>query len=342
MADYAEACSQGHQESALPPAFLDRARDTTARLIGASADEVSFTGSTSHSLSLIAAGLPVVSGDNLVIYGDDYPSNVYPWLALRRHGVEVRKITARSLGEIDPDDVLAHVDERTRLVALSSVHYLSGWRIDVETIGKELRQRNVWFCLDAIQSLGAFPTKVRQVDVLAAGGHKWLLGPCGSGMLYVRKAVREQLRPIMLGWHNVACPDFVVGEELFFPDGPQRFEPGTQNWIGLVGLAAALQLLSKAGVDNVAANLRRKRSRLVERLQNKGYAVLSADAPDENTSGIVSFHHPTMKMSVAHECLAAHRVAASLRNTRVGQQILRLSPHFYVTESELEDVVALV
>jgi selenocysteine lyase/cysteine desulfurase len=161
-------------------------------------------------------------------------------------------------------------------------------------------------------------------------------------MLYVRKAVREQLRPIMLGWHNVACPDFVVGEELFFPDGPQRFEPGTQNWIGLVGLAAALQLLSKAGVDNVAANLRRKRSRLVERLQNKGYAVLSADAPDENTSGIVSFHHPTMKMSVAHECLAAHRVAASLRNTRVGQQILRLSPHFYVTESELEDVVALV
>ena len=227
-------------------------------------------------MSYVAAGLNFRKGDNILIYHDDYPSNVYPWMALAARGVKVRLLNIRSLGAIRKIDVMGQVDEDTRLVALASCHFISGHRIEFAAIGKFLRERGILFCLDAIQTLGAFPTTVEHVDFLAADAHKWLLGPCGAGVLYVKRDLQEKLNPPVYGWHNVRNPNFVAQEKIEFRSGAAKFEAGTHNLIGLVGLVAAMELALEIGVENIAAELQRKRAWLVAELQKKDFTVLNA------------------------------------------------------------------
>ncbi len=333
--------STDDQEKFLARLLLDT-RELAAQLIGAHADEIAFVGPTSLALSYVASGLEFRRGDNVLIYFDDYPSNVYPWMALADRGVQVRFINARELGRLRPADVLGQVDEQTRLVALASCHFLAGWRIDVDAIGEALHRRGILFCLDAIQTLGAFPTQVKHVDFLAADAHKWLLGPCAAGILYVRKALQEKLRPPIYGWHNVRCPDFVAQEEIVFKSDAKRYEAGSHNILGIVGLKAALELLMEVGVDEIGRELLRKRALLVPILQAKGYTVLQANAPVTNASGIVTFFKPELDMPALQQKLVEQNVVASLRADRAGQQYLRLSPHFYNTDAELERVFAML
>src|SRR6185503_3073226 len=154
-----------------------------------------FVGPTSLALSFIAEGLAFRKSDNVLVYQDDYPSNVYPWMTLVDRGVEVRFLNARQLGEIRLKDIKGQVDENTRLVALASCHFLAGYRIDLDAIGAYLRERGILFCVDAIQTLGAFPTSAANVDFMAADAHKWLLGPCAAGLMYVRREIQDELRP---------------------------------------------------------------------------------------------------------------------------------------------------
>src|SRR6185503_11700370 len=182
--------------------------------------------------------------------------------------------------------------------------FISGYRIDHAAIGKALRERNILFCLDAIQTLGAFPTTVEDVDLLAADAHKWLLGPCAAGIMYVRQSVQERLNPPIYGWNNVRCPNYVAQERIVFRTGSQRFEAGTHNLLGLVGLHAALELILEFGVDNISRELLRKRAWLVPALRSKGYEVLHAAAA-ETTSGIISFHRPGADLPALHQKLEA-------------------------------------
>jgi selenocysteine lyase/cysteine desulfurase len=333
--------STDDQERFLAQLLLDT-RELAAQMIGAHADEIAFVGPTSLALSYVAAGIEFRRGDNVIIYFDDYPSNVYPWMALADRGVEVRFIKARELGRIRPADVLGLVDEQTRLVALASCHFLSGWRIEIDEIGKALRRRGVLFCLDAIQTLGAFPTPVTHVDFLAADAHKWLLGPCAAGILYVRKSLQEKLKPTVYGWHNVRCPNFVAQEEIVFKIDAKRYEAGTHNILGIAGLKAALELLQEIGSEAIAAELLRKRARLVPALLAKGYTVLQANAPQANASGIVAFFKPGTDMAALCQKLADQNIVASLRADRAGQQYLRFSPHFYNTDAELDRALEML
>src|SRR5262249_17712533 len=185
---YARQCTTGDQEGLVYPMILERGRELASKLLNCNPAELAFVGPTSLALSFIASGLRLRKGDNILIYFDDYPSNVYPWLAMAEQGIEVRLMNTKGLGIIRPMDVIGQVDENTRLVALASCHFISGYRLDYQTIGKELHARNILFCLDAIQTLGAFPTTTENVDFLAADAHKWLLGPCGAGLLFVRSS----------------------------------------------------------------------------------------------------------------------------------------------------------
>src|SRR6478736_3227979 len=180
VADYALHSAAGDQEAAIWPQAVEDGRALGAKLLGCDADEVALVGPTSLALSFFASGLKFRKGDNILIYHDDYPSNVYPWMALAEKGVEVRLINTRGLGLIRPRDVTGQVDENTRLVALASCHFISGYRLDLNEIGNFLRQRNILFCVDAIQTVGAFPMRAGLADMLAADAHKWLLGPCGA------------------------------------------------------------------------------------------------------------------------------------------------------------------
>lgn len=321
---------------------LDEARKLSSQLLNCQTDEVALLGPTSLGLSLVASGLNFRKGDNILIYHDDYPSNVYPWMALAAKGVQVRLLNTRGLGVIRTIDVMGQVDENTRLVALASCHFISGFRIEISAIGKYLRERGVLFCLDAIQTLGAFPTTVEQVDFLAADAHKWLLGPCAAGIFYVRRELQEKLNPPLYGWHNVKNPNFVAQEQIVFRSGAVKYEAGTQNLLGLVGLIAAMELALELGVDNIAAELRRKRALLVPALQKKGFTVLNAEAKPENAGGIVSFFQPGKDLTALNKKLSEAGIVASLRTDRKGQNYIRLSPHFYNTDAELQRMLELL
>jgi len=342
VAQYANQASTGDQEKFVYPVILSNGRKLAGQVLNCQPEEVAFVGPTSLALSFIASGLKFRRGDNVLIYFEDYPSNVYPWMALAEQGVEVRLMNTRCLGLIRPKDVIGQVDENTRLVALASCHFVSGYRLDAQAIGSFLHQRNILFCLEAIQTVGAFPMNLEHVDFLAADAHKWLLGPCGAGLMYVRHSLQETLNPPVYGWHNVRCPDFVAQEHIVKRSGAARYEAGTHNLFGLVGLVAAMELLLEVGLENIARELLRKRSWLVPALQSKGYTVLHADVPAENSSGITSFYHPKKDLTSLHQKLLDANIITSLRTDRFGQKYIRLSPHFYNTDAELQRVVDLL
>jgi selenocysteine lyase/cysteine desulfurase len=341
MNDCANEATLGDQEEFVMHRIED-ARKAGAKLLNCQPDEVSLVGPTSLALSFVASGLNFRKGDNILIYHDDYPSNVYPWMALAERGVKVRLLNIRQLGVLRKVDVMGQVDEDTKLVALASNHFISGHRLDHDGIGSFLRERGILFCLDAIQTLGAFPTTVENVDFLAADAHKWLLGPCGAGVFYVKKDLQERLNPQVYGWHNVRNPNFVAQDKIEFRSGAAKFEAGTHNLIGLIGLLAAMELALELGVENIGRELLRKRAWLVPALQAKGYTVLNAEAKSENASGITAFFAPGKDMGALHQKLAENNVIASLRTDRKSQKYIRLSPHFYNTDAELQRVVELV
>jgi cysteine desulfurase / selenocysteine lyase len=342
VARYAEQSSAADQEAVVYPGILDRGRKLVSQLLNCQPEEVAFVGPTSLALSFVASGLKFRKSDNILIYFDDYPSNVYPWMALAEQGVQVRLMNTRGLGVIRPMDVLGQVDENTRLVALASCHFISGYRLDIEAIGRALRERNILFCLDAIQTVGAFPTSVEYVDFLAADAHKWLLGPCGAGLMYVRRELQEALNPPIYGWNNVRCPDFVAQEQLQWRTGAHKYEAGTYNLLGLVGLLAAIELLLEVGVEKISNELLRKRAWVATALQAKGCSVLNADAPPASVGGILSFLRPGIDLAALHTKLLQANIVTSLRTDRGGQKYIRLSPHFYNTDAELHRVLELI
>lgn len=342
MQNYLNLAVADDQETVLAESVFQETRQLYARLLNAQPDEIAFVGPTSLALSYVATGFPLRKGDNVLIYQDDYPSNVYPWMSLAERGVEVRLMNLRELGRIRAVDVQGQVDESTRLVALASCHFVSGWRIDYAAIGRFLRSRAIAFCVDGIQTLGAFPTTVEQVDFLAADAHKWLLGPCAAGILYVRKDWQERVLPRVYGWHNVRCPDFVAQEEMTFKPDARRYEAGSANIVGLVALKAAGELVLELGIDNIAAELLRKRQWLVPALLAKGWQVLQASAPLAHAGGIITIHRPSADLPAIHRKLADAKIVTSLRADRTGQRYIRLSPHFYNTDTELQRMLELL
>jgi selenocysteine lyase/cysteine desulfurase len=315
------------------------ARRLAAELIDASADEIAFVASTSAGLSVVAAGLPWQAGDSVVIAAGDFPSNVYPWLALRERGVVVRMLPVQ---EHAPtlEDISALLDDTTRLVALSSVHFATGARLDVDRIGRELARRGVLFCVDAIQSLGALPTSARHVDFMVADAHKWLLGPQGIALLYVRRAQFLRLKPVLLGWKSAQSARDFGRAELELADSARRYEPGSLNALGLVGLHAALDMLQRLGVPAIAERLASLRSLLVPALLHKGFEVLGANAAA--TSAIVSIRHATKDLTELQRSLDREKVVVSLRKDPWGHACLRIAPHFYNTTAELERLLTLL
>jgi len=339
MRNYLETCALTDQEEALPQGLLPGIRKKASRLLGVSPEEIALIGPTSTAISVVALGLDLAPGERVLICGEDFPSNVYPWLALRERGAIVERIPTPALGRVEPEAVLEAMDGRTRLVAVSSAHFLSGWRTDIEALGRELNRRGALLCVDAIQSLGAFPLRASCADFVAAGAHKWLLGPCGAGLLFVRKERQELLKPRAWGWHNVQCPDFIAQERIVYRDDAGRYEAGTPGLAGLAGLDAALDLFLEIGQEAIAQDLRAKRRFLIDRLLGRGMEVLGADFPESNAASIVSFRPRAEDPETAFKRLRRAKVRASLRSDPKGRKYIRFAPHFYNTEAELDCAV---
>jgi len=334
MQRYAEMAARDNQEDVLPEGFVGQTRQLAAQLIGASRAEIAFVGSTSMGLAMVAAGLDWKAGDNVVCYRDDYPANVHPWINLAQRGVEVRFVEPRLYGNVTVADLERVVDGRTRLVSLASAHFVSGWRLEVDAVGQFLNGRRVLFCLDAIQTFGALATQMRHVDFAAADAHKWLLGPLGVAILFVRHEHFDRLRPVLVGAHTALAPDFLVQDTMkFWPDA-RRYEPGSLNLMGIVGLHAALRMIEDFGIAAIERRVLALAEHAVREGQQRGLNVVGPSSLT-GLSGIVSFESATHDLAEAHARLVRAGIITSLRRRRDGTCCLRLSAHFYNREEDV-------
>src|ERR1700675_1965041 len=320
---------------------IQEARTSAASLIGSSPDEIALIGPTSLGLSLFANGIDWKPGDEVICYLDDYPANVYPWLNLRSRGVTVRLLRPAETGALTPDLVAEALTPKTKLVALASCNFVSGYRIDLSAIGKLLREKEILFSVDAIQSLGAFPTTVEYVDFLSADAHKWMLGPLSIGIVYVRKECFEVCRPTLLGSWNVKAPGFVAQEEIEFHPTAQRYEPGAMNVMGIFGMKAAIDLLLAIGIARVSERILMITAQLANGLQELGFTPLGPTA-GPNASGIVTVSRSGTDIEALFERLTAANIVCSSRQDRQGRHYIRFSPHFYNTEREVEQVLKVM
>jgi cysteine desulfurase/selenocysteine lyase len=342
MIAHVRASCENHQEFGVVLRDIDQTRRVAAELINADKSEIALLGPTSLGLSLFANGLSWGTGDEVVIYQDDYPSNVYPWMALVSQGVTIRRISPEKPGFITPELIERQLSSHTRLVALASCHYLSGWRIDVDAIGALLRARGVLFSVDAIQTLGAFPLSVEFVDFLSADAHKWMLGPMAIGIVFVARRNFEICRPTLLGAWNVSAPQFLAQDALKYHETAQRYEPGVLNVAGAYGMRASLEMLQEVGSQAVATAILDVRDYLHGLLEAMGFEFLSPSSEEPLRSGIVTARHPKREASALFAALEREKVTASLRMARDGGQWLRFSMHFYNTREEMDRIAKIL
>lgn len=311
-------------------AEIDRLRESAARLIGANADEIAILKNTSEGLSFVARGLEWKEGDNVVTTALEFPSNWTPWKRLEERGVECRIATLPVVEEIDKQ-----IDARTRLVTVSSVAFHNGFTADLDAIGALCRQRNVLFCVDAIQSVGVLPVDVRKsrIDFLAADGHKWMCGPEGAAIFYVAAERRELLEVLESGWTNIERGGKFIGCGADWLPDSRRFEAGSLNTNGIYGLRAALELLHEIGIEVIAGRAIAVATLLGDRLEEIGMTVAS---PKPVRSAIVAATPPNVEKSLLwwHRQLEEKGVVCAPR-----EGFLRFSPHFYNDAGDVERVV---
>lgn len=314
-----------------------RSRCSAARLINSQPEEIAFVKNTSEGISLFAHGLEWRPGDEVVSVEGEFPANFYPWKLLEKQGVTLHLVKVRE-GTVDLNMLAAALSPRTRVVTVSFVQFLSGYRLDLSRLGRICADHGALLFVDAIQGLGAFPLDVQSANVagLAADGHKFLLGPEGCGVLYVRRDLQEQLRPTTIGWTNFRHgSDFLQRDFTWQPDA-RRYEPGSLNTVGIYGLQAAIDLILEIGVGPISQRVLDLTDRLRRGLRERGYEIYGP-ATREESSGIVSCMPRRESAESLWSYLRSRKVIVSSRSGKV-----RFSPHFYITENEIDQVLALL
>jgi cysteine desulfurase/selenocysteine lyase len=327
-----DVCHHGTEGYARWLDAYERTRSSAARLVHAQPHEIAFMRNTSDAISTVANGIDWREGDNIVSCNVEFPSNVYPWLRIAaERGVKIRA-TEESNGRIDSDQLLAQVDDRTRVVALSWVQFASGYRSDLSRIGQFCRARGVLFVVDAIQGLGGLELDVERdyVDAFAADGHKYLMGPEGAAILFVSDRVLDRIRPTVVGWTSVKDYENHLDYRLDYRDAALRFECGTLNTVGIYGLGAAIDLLLEVGPTRIESYLLELGDYLAGRLSEKGYRIAASRARGEASAVVTCTHDRYSPGSVSHR-LRERNIITAHRHGR-----LRISPHFYNTREEVD------
>ena len=343
LVDYSQRLSIDGQFDFVSEKIYRRAKERIAELIGngAKADEVAMAGSTSHALGLVATSFPWQAGDNCVIVDGDFPANVVLWKNLQiTQGVEIRLVPYRPNSEWTWADFEPLLDEKTRLVSVSAVNFLSGCPLDLKTLGEQLHARGIALCVDAIQAFGAVAPDWSAVDFICADAHKWMLGPLGAAFAWFSPRYLSRMRPQILGWLAIAGRDdwFSYGTDPF--PTAERFEPGARNYIGTVGMEASLALIQEFGIENSQKRVTQLRDYGATKIAETGAEILWRGDPTR-PSGIFSFRRKGADMNALGTKLD-ERFALSLRADRAGEKWIRVSPHWMNCEADLDELAAAV
>jgi cysteine desulfurase/selenocysteine lyase len=317
---------------------VEAIRIRAANFISADPEEIAFVPNTSTAVSLFANALDWNEGDEVVSNEGEFPANYYGWKALERKGVQLR-LVPQPAGEICLNSIVDAFTSRTRLMAVSFVQFLSGYRLHLNELGELCAARGVLLFVDAIQGLGAFPLDVRKAKIagLAASGHKWLLGAGGCAILYVRRDLAEQMQPSVVGWLSVEGWQDFVSSEPVWRKAAERFECGTPNLAGIYGLGAALELLTEAGPQAISERILQLTGGLRDGLTRLGYHIYGPTSRNA-CSGIVTFSPRERNGADAlFQRFEQEGIAVSLRSG-----MIRVSPHFYNTEAEIDRVLEVL
>ena len=302
-----------------------------------SMDDIALVKNTSEALSFVAYGLNWQAGDNIVSSDQEFPSNRLPWQSLADQGVEFRQADLNSADS--PEDALfALVDSHTRLLTISSIQFASGLRMDLHRIGAFCKQRDILFCIDAIQSLGAvqFDVQAYHADFVMADGHKWLFGPEGLGVFYSSATAREKLKLTQYGWHMLKDSHNYENKPWEIHPGAQRFECGSPNKLGIHALSASLSLLLEVGMDNIEKQVIERSDFLKTIITDHPQLELLSNRISPLKSGIVVFKHRTIANEVLYKSLQQNGVVCALRGGGI-----RFSPHFYNSFDEIDRAVQM-
>lgn len=300
-----------------------------------SVDDIALVKNTSEALSFVAYGLPWQVGDNIVSSNEEFPSNRLPWQSLLRQGVEFRQ--ADLAGADSPEEALfALVDEHTRLLTISSIQFASGLRMDLQRIGDFCRQRGIWFCIDAIQSLGAvqFDVQAYKADFVMADGHKWMFGPEGLGVFYTTPKARERLKLTQYGWHMMKDSHNYENKPWEIHPTARRFECGSPNMLGIHALSASLSLLLEIGMETIEAQVIERSDYLKAAIAANDQLVLLSERQSPLKSGIVVFKHRSVANEALYKRLQQNGVVCAMRGGGI-----RFSAHFYNSFDELDSAL---
>ena len=314
----------------------ERARTLAADMIGARSEQIAFMRNTSDGLSTVANGLRWEAGENVVTFRREFPSNIYPWLRLHEaYGVEVRMCNEGG-GRIDLDELIGLIDNKTRVVAISQVQYGSGFRADLERVGRAARKVDALLVVDVIQAMGVLPTDVEAelIDVAAGACHKWLLTPEGIGVLYLSDRARERIQPTLVGWVSVREPEDYGNFEQEWKHGALAWETGTAATGLIHGLEASLRLLTEVGINRIATHLKEVTNYLCEKLSGLNYEVVSSRRPGEESQIVCIRHLGGQSASALYGHLKRQGIITAPRGDR-----LRISPHFYNVTDEIDAVI---
>lgn len=319
---------------------IEKVRKLAAEMVNAEDQEIALVPNTTTGISFVAEGLDWKAGDNVVMPGGEFPSNVFPWMNLRSRGVEIRIVNhsaeQNSNGKIDLHRLAEACDRRTRLITLSWVGFASGYRVNPADAARMAHDHGALLFLDAIQGLGVFPLDVRATDVdfFAADGHKWMLGPEGAGLLYIKQQHLERLRPQCVGWNSVVRRHDFSEKEMELRPEAARYEGGSQNMAGFHGLGASLELLKEFGLasnqSQIANRVLQVTAQLCQRLLEMGATIIS-NQENETRSGIVSFQIRGQSPDQLRRHLLEQGVVLSVRNGA-----LRVSAHAYNNQTDIE------
>lgn len=320
--------------------MIDALRESIRKLINAEGtDRIALVGNTTEALNIIASGLAWESGDRVLLNDAEFPANLYPYLNLRRLGVELDMLHAPA-GEVTPEQIEKSITPRTRLLGLSAVQFLSGYRADLEAIGRLCRDKGILFIVDGIQSVGAVQTDVQRmrIDALAAGAQKWQMATQGAGFLYLTSALQDRIRQSHLGWLSVENPwDFRALDQPLAASA-RRYEGGSLFMSCLHAMNASVATLLDVGIDRIESHLQSLTSILLEELRLIPGIIPMTPREAERRAGIVTIrmHMPETSQALFEE-LQRRRITAAIREGAV-----RFSPHFYNTEEEIRTVAAAV
>jgi selenocysteine lyase/cysteine desulfurase len=315
---------------------LDRARELGARLLGSIPERIFIVRSTTQGLGIVATGLPVREGDNVVLVEREFPANIRPWLPLRRRGVEVRMVPQRE-GRIRIEDLAAAVDLRTAAVSVSFVQFLSGFRIDLSAVAEICRKNDALCVVDAIQGLGVFSLDVEAqgIDFVSADAHKWLLGPEGVGLGYASERALGRIEPALEGWFALEDPFDFFNVEQPLKATAARYEEGAYNFAGIHGLVGSLELILELGTGALSRRVLELTDAVAEGLLARGWEIVSPRAEEAEKSGIVLARREGEDLGALRGRLEEEGVVVSFRGGA-----LRVAPHGYNSEEDLERLLA--